>query len=93
MPPLKPPITNNPLALLREAIYGFERDDHDGLVLAKECVLLAVQALSPKRYTHHEPSHQVEDTLTNSLFMCESRDDAENLCASLNELEELRASA
>lgn len=54
MAALRPSHPHDPVALLRDAIYGFERDDTDGYVFAKYCVRLALAELELKE--HNAPN-------------------------------------
>lgn len=58
MPALTPTIPVggvSALSLLKDARYGFERDDHDGYVFAQRCIAQAIALLEPSRfYTRRE---------------------------------------
>lgn len=72
--------------LLSDAMYGFERDDVDGLEFAKRCVRAACDLASPKRYMVDPSGRRVQDRqYALHYFQAHNRDAAEWLCKILNE--------
>lgn len=90
---LRPSGTNDPMELLVGATYGFERDDHDGYVYARQCVSAALRALGYKRFrvcpTLGPHQWVVMDTrFATRKWWCEHMEQADWLAKVLNEDDE-----